>query len=165
MTITFRTMTAIDWKSVAEIYRQGMETGNATFRQEIPGWGDWNERHLKNSRIVCSIESEIVGWAALTPVSERCVYAGVAEVSVYVANKFRGQNIGFRLLEKLIEDSEDNNLWTLQARIFPENTGSLKIHERLGFRKVGYRERIGKMKEKWRNIILLERRSKKNGID
>lgn len=165
MALSFRVMTADDWSSVAEIYRQGIETGNVTFHQEIPGWDDWNDAHLKNSRIVCTVEKEIAGWAALAPVSRRLVYAGVAELSVYVAEKFRRQNIGSQLLEKLIEDSEKHNIWTLQARIFPENIGSLKIHEKLGFRKVGYRERIGKMNGKWRDIILLEKRSKIIGID
>ncbi len=158
-------MTADNWTSVAEIYRQGIETGNATFQQEIPTFEDWDTAHLKNCRIVCFIEDEVAGWAALTPISGRCVYAGVAEVSVYVADKFRGRKVGFQLLKQLIDESEKENLWTLQAGIFPENTASISIHEKLGFRKVGYRERIGKMKGTWRDTILLERRSDKNGID
>ncbi|HEY6976388.1 MAG TPA: GNAT family N-acetyltransferase, partial [Chitinophagaceae bacterium] len=105
------------------------------------------------------------GWAALSPVSSRAVYKGVAEVSIYVSEKYRGQKIGTKLLEKLIVESEKENLWTLQARIFPENIGSLKIHKGLGFREVGYREKIGKMNGVWRDIILLERRSKVAGID
>lgn len=165
MEIIFRTMTAEDWTSVAEIYRQGIETGNATFQQEIPNFEEWDAEHLKKCRIVCVVENELAGWAALTPVSERCAYAGVAEVSVYVADKFRGQNIGLQLLGQLIEESENENLWTLQSGIFPENTASLKIHDKLGFRKVGYRERIGKMNGKWRDTILLERRSLKKGND
>ena len=160
MEIIFRPMTADDWKNVSEIYRQGIETGNATFQQEIPTYTDWDNGHLKNCRIVAIKDNEVAGWAALTPVSGRCVYAGVAEVSVYVADKNRGHKIGHKLLEKLIIESENEKLWTLQAGIFPENIASLKIHEALGFRKIGHRERIGQMNGIWRDIILLERRSK-----
>ena len=160
----FRPMTADDWKNVSEIYRQGIETGNATFQQEIPTYTDWDNGHLKNCRIVAIKDNEVAGWAALTPVSGRCVYAGVAEVSVYVADKNRGHKIGHKLLEKLIIESENEKLWTLQAGIFPENIASLKIHEALGFRKIGHRERIGQMNGIWRDIILLERRSKLIGI-
>ena len=164
MEIIFRPMTADDWKNVSEIYRQGIETGNATFQQEIPTYTDWDNGHLKNCRIVAIKDNEVAGWAALTPVSGRCVYAGVAEVSVYVADKNRGHKIGHKLLEKLIIESENEKLWTLQAGIFPENIASLKIHEALGFRKIGHRERIGQMNGIWRDIILLERRSKLIGI-
>ena len=164
MEMIFRPMTADDWKNVSEIYRQGIETGNATFQQEIPTYTDWDNGHLKNWRIVAIKDNEVAGWAALTPVSGRCVYAGVAEVSVYVADKNRGHKIGHKLLEKLIIESENEKLWTLQAGIFPENIASLKIHEALGFRKIGHRERIGQMNGIWRDIILLERRSKLIGI-
>ena len=164
MEIIFRPMTADDWKNVSEIYRQGIETGNAIFQQEIPTYPDWDNGHLKNCRIVAIKDNEVAGWAALTPVSGRCVYAGVAEVSVYVADKNRGHKIGHKLLEKLIIESENEKLWTLQAGIFPENIASLKIHEALGFRKIGHRERIGQMNGIWRDIILLERRSKLIGI-
>ena len=165
MKIIFRPMKAADWTNVAEIYRQGIETGNATFQQEIPTWDDWNNGHIKSCRIVAEIDNEIVGWAALTPVSGRCVYAGVAEVSVYVSDKNRGQKIGTKLLDKLIAESENEKHWTLQAGIFPENIASLKIHEELGFRKIGHREKIGKMNGIWRDTVLLERRSKVIGID
>lgn len=158
-------MKAADWTNVAEIYRQGIETGNATFQQEIPTWDDWNNGHIKSCRIVAEIDNEIVGWAALTAVSGRCVYAGVAEVSVYISNNYRGQKIGTKLLDKLIAESENEKLWTLQAGIFPENIASLKIHEDLGFRKIGHREKIGKMNGIWRDTVLLERRSKVIGID
>lgn len=165
MKIIFRPMKAADWTNVAEIYRQGIETGNATFQQEIPTWDDWNNGHIKSCRIVAEIDNEIVGWAALTAVSGRCVYAGVAEVSVYISNKYRGQKIGTKLLDKLIAESENEKHWTLQAGIFPENIASLKIHEELGFRKIGHREKIGKMNGIWRDTVLLERRSKVIGID
>ncbi len=164
MEIVFRPMTADDWKNVSEIYGQGIETGNATFQQEIPTYTYWDNGHLKNCRIVAIKDNEVAGWAALTPVSGRCVYAGVAEVSVYVAYKNRGHKIGHKLLEKLIIESENEKLWTLQAGIFPENIASLKIHEALGFRKIGHRERIGQMNGIWRDTILLERRSKLIGI-
>jgi L-amino acid N-acyltransferase YncA len=121
----------------------------------------WNT----NEHCVAEIDNEIVGWAALTAVSGRCVYAGVAEVSVYISNNYRGQKIGTKLLDKLIAESENEKLWTLQAGIFPENIASLKIHEDLGFRKIGHREKIGKMNGIWRDTVLLERRSKVIGID
>lgn len=165
MTIYFRPMTADDWPIVAEIYKQGIETGNATFQQDIPTWDNWDKGHIKSCRIVALLENEIIGWAALSAVSGRSVYAGVAEVSVYISNKHRGKKIGTKLLDKLIGESEKNNLWTLQAGIFPENKASLRIHEELAFRNIGYREKIGKMKGIWRNTILLERRSKKVGIE
>ena len=164
MNIVFRSMKKDDWISVAEIYRQGIESGNATFQGDIPTWEEWNSGHINTCRIVASIDNEIVGWAALTPVSGRCVYSGVAEVSVYVSNHFKGQKIGTRLLERLISESEKEGYWTLQASIFPENKASLKIHYNLGFRNVGIREKIGKMNDIWRDTILLEIRSKKVGI-
>jgi phosphinothricin acetyltransferase len=165
MTVTFRPMRTEDWILVAEIYKQGIEGGNVTFRHEVPGWQDWDKGHLQTCRLVAEEENIVIGWAALSPVSSRAVYKGVAEVSIYVSEKYRGQKIGTKLLEKLIVESEKENLWTLQARIFPENIGSLKIHKGLGFREVGYREKIGKMNGVWRDIILLERRSKVAGID
>lgn len=161
--ILFRPLVADDWKSVAEIYRQGIETGNATFQQDIPTWDDWNKGHLNICRIVAEKDNEIVGWAALTAVSGRCVYAGVAEVSVYISNNHQGQKVGTKLLDRLIIESEREGFWTLQAGIFPENKSSLKIHDDLGFRQVGYREKIGKMNGLWRDTILLERRSKTKG--
>lgn len=161
----FRKLEKKDWNQVSEIYKQGIETKNATFQLEIPNWIDWDNAHLQSCRIVAEINNTIVGWFALSPVSSRCVYGGVAEVSVYVANDFSGQQIGTKLLEKLILESEKNGIWTLQSGIFPENIGSLKIHKKLGFREVGYRERIGKMEGVWRNTILLERRSNKIGME
>ena len=153
-----------DWEAVKKIYEEGIATGNATFQAVAPGWDDWNSSHLQHSRIVARQGDEILGWAGLTPVSYRCVYAGVAEVSVYVSGRARGQGIGKQLLQKLIDESETNGIWTLQAGIFPENTASIKIHEACGFRKLGIRERIGKMDGVWRDSLLLERRSKKVGI-
>jgi phosphinothricin acetyltransferase len=158
--IFFRPLTVNDWNSVADIYRQGINSGNATFQQDIPTWDEWNAGHLQSCRIVAEKDGDIVGWAALTHVSGRCVYAGVAEVSVYVSNSFKGHKVGTKLLGKLITESETAGIWTLQAGIFPENKASLKIHSDQGFRMVGYREKIGKMGGVWRDTILLERRSK-----
>lgn len=152
-------LTSAHFTAVADIYRQGIATGNATFQTDAPSWDEWDKSHLPHSRIVAIDNDEVVGWAALTPVSGRCVYAGVAEVSVYIKATHRGKGIGSQLLQRLIQDSEANNIWTLQAGIFPENLPSIKIHELLGFRKIGYRERIGQMNGKWRDTVLLEKRS------
>lgn len=147
------------WPQVKRIYEEGIQTGNATFQQQAPEWENWNEDHLPHSRIVAFDNDEVAGWAALSPVSERCVYAGVAEVSVYVAEKFRGKKIGTLLLKQLIAQSEINGIWTLQSGIFPENVASIKLHEANGFRVVGYREKVGQMNGVWRDTTLLERRS------
>ena len=157
-------MLPADWEAVKQIYEEGIATGNATFQQQAPNWEEWNNDHLSHSRIIAKEDGTILGWAALTGVSGRCVYAGVAEVSVYVSDKARGKGVGKKLLQKLIEESEINNLWTLQAGIFPENIASIKIHEACGFRTIGKRERIGKMNNVWRDTLLLERRSDKVGI-
>lgn len=154
----------IHYPSVKTIYKEGIDTGNATFQSEAPLWEEWDQNHVVHSRLVAIENDEVVGWAALTPVSGRCVYAGVAEVSVYVAAQARGKGVGKLLLEKLIEESEHNNIWTLQSGVFPENIASLKVHEQTGFRQIGLREKIGKMKGTWRDIVLLERRSKVTGI-
>ena len=164
MDIRLRTMTKNDWPSVAEIYKQGIETGNATFETEIPAWEKWNAGYLPGCRIVATVDDSVVAWAALSPVSGRCVYAGVAEVSVYVSGKYQGLRIGTLILDRLISESEDKGIWTLQAGIFPENKASIRLHEDLGFRIVGVREMIGKMNGVWRNTLLLERRSKIAGI-
>ena len=164
MNILLRSMTEKDWPSVVEIYKQGMDTGNATFEREVPAWEKWTASHLQEFRIAATIDDSVVAWAALTPVSGRCVYSGVAEVSVYVSIKFQGQKIGTKILDRLISESEDGGVWTLQAGIFPENKASIKIHENLGFRIVGFREKIGQMNGIWRDTILLERRSKRVGL-
>jgi len=158
MTIT--TMLPGHWASVRSIYEAGLATGNASFQTSAPGWEEWDAGHLKHSRLVALDGNTVQGWAALTPVSARSVYAGVAEVSVYIDTGSRGRGIGKALLEALITESETNGLWTLQAGIFPENTTSVKLHEKAGFRQVGIREKIGKMGDRWRDTVLLERRSK-----
>jgi L-amino acid N-acyltransferase YncA len=152
------------WPAVKHIYEEGIQTGNATFEKSAPEWNAWNESHLQEMRIVAIDDENILGWAALSRVSGRCVYAGVAEVSVYVAQHARSKGIGKQLLQRLIEESEKNNIWTLQAGIFPENIPSIKIHQDCGFRIVGRRERIGKMNDVWRDTLLLERRSNITGI-
>lgn len=158
-------MNPAQYTAIAEIYRQGIVTGNATFQTDAPSWNEWDESHLKHSRIVLTDMGIVKGWAALTPVSGRCVYAGVAEVSVYIHADARGKGYGKKLLEALINESEKNGIWTLQAGVFPENKGSLRIHEQLGFRQVGFREKIGKMNGRWRDTILLERRSATIGVN
>jgi phosphinothricin acetyltransferase len=154
-------MTKDDWPAVGEIYKQGIETGNATFQQSVPGWEEWDKNHIKFCRIIAESAGQIAGWAALTQVSERYVYSGVAEVSIYISQHHRGIGIGRILLEKLVEESEANGFWTLQAGIFPENIPSIELHKKAGFRVVGHREKIGKMNGIWRDTILLERRSRK----
>jgi len=154
-----------DWNKVAEIYKQGIETGNATFQQTIPTWQEWNAAHVLNCRIVAEVGNVIAGWAALSLVSARAVYSGVAEVSVYVGNKHKGQHIGTSLLESMIEESERHGFWTLQSGIFPENNASIAIHKKTGFREIGYREKVANMKNVWRNTILFERRSSVTGVE
>jgi len=161
----FRKLEEKDWGQVSEIYRQGIETRNATFELSVPSWIDWDCGHLKICRMVAALNGQIVGWFALTPVSSRSVYGGVAEVSIYISLDFTGQQIGTKLLDLLIKESEKNGIWTLQASIFPENKGSLRIHKKHGFREVGYREKIGKMEGVWRDTIILERRSNTVGIE
>ncbi len=153
-----------DYHQVAEIYRQGIAGGLATFQTDVPVWEDWNAAHLTVCRLA-AFENEIMaGWAALTPVSGRCVYAGVAEVSVYIHQDFRGRGLGKLVLNALVSESEKAGIWTLQSGIFPENTASIGLHQSCGFRMVGYRERIGKKDGQWKDTVLMERRSDTVGI-
>ena len=153
-------MLPMHWSAVERIYLEGIATGNATFETESPGWEVWDAKHHRHSRLIALQGEEVLGWAALCPVSARRVYAGVAEVSIYVASSVRGKGIGRELLRALIKESEQNGIWTLQAGILPENRASIKLHEAEGFREVGRRERIGQLKGTWRDVILLERRRK-----
>ncbi|MBZ5682797.1 MAG: GNAT family N-acetyltransferase [Acidobacteriia bacterium] len=151
-----------DWPAVREIYREGIATGNATFETELPDWEKWDASHRKDCRLVAraqDVDQAVLGWAALSPVSLRRVYAGVAEMSVYMAASVRGRGIGKALLQSLVEESERSGLWTLQAGIFPENSASIALHKSCGFREVGVRRRIGKLGNIWRDVLLLERRS------
>jgi phosphinothricin acetyltransferase len=153
-------MQPADWPQIRAIYREGIATGNATFEADAPDWETWDSSHMSVARLVArGDDGEILGWAALTPVSGRCVYAGVGDLSVYVAAAARGGGVGRALLQALIDAAERAGLWTLQAGIFPENEASLALHRGCGFRDVGRRERIGKMNGVWRDVLLLERRS------
>jgi phosphinothricin acetyltransferase len=152
-------LTPADWPAVRAIFKEGIATGNATFEIAAPEWPEWDAKHLPHSRLVAREAAEIVGWAALSPVSSRPVYRGVAEVSIYVAAHARGQGIGKALLAALIAESETHGIWTLQAGIFPENAASIDLHQKTGFRMVGRRERIGCLDGAWRDTVLLERRS------
>ncbi|TCD11721.1 N-acetyltransferase family protein [Pedobacter frigidisoli] len=155
-----RNLLSSDWNLVKSIYEMGIVTGNATFQTNAPSWAEWDSAHLPNGRIVAEEHGIVIGWAALTPVSSRCVYAGVAEVSVYIHPEKSGMGIGLSLLVELVRLSEAEGIWTLQAGIFPENLASLRIHEKAGFRILGVREKIGKQNGVWRDTVLLERRSK-----
>jgi phosphinothricin acetyltransferase len=148
-----------DWPEVSRIYAEGIATRNATFELEVPGWSDWDAAHLAEHRFVAEADGEVVGWIACAPVSSRCCYAGVAEISAYVAEAARGQGIGGALLERLIESTEGAGIWTLETGVFPENEPSLALLKRHGFREVGVRERIGELDGVWRDVVLLERRS------
>lgn len=162
--VTIRETLAMDWQSVKEIYESGIATGNATFQKETPTWGKWDKSYLSFGRLVAILDNTIVGWTALSPVSNRSVYGGVSELSVYIDEPFRNKGIGSKLIQKLISESEQNEIWTLQASVFKENTASIQLHEKNGFRIIGYRERIGKLNGVWRDNFVLERRSKIVGI-
>lgn len=162
--VSIAPLTAEHWDEVRAIYLEGIATGHATFQQSVPEWYEWHMGHLPNCRLVALRGNEVLGWAALTSVSGRCVYAGVAEVSVYVAQSARGQGVGAALLTQLIAESEAAGIWTLQAGIFPENAASLVLHAKAGFRIIGARERLGQMNGRWRDVVLLERRSNTVGI-
>jgi len=153
-----------DWPQVRDIYAEGIASGHATFETEPPSGEAWDAAHVKNCRFVARSGADILGWAALSPVSGRCVYAGVAEVSVYVRASTRGQGLGTQLMRTLIGASEAEGFWTLQAGIFPENAASLNLHRNFGFRVVGRRERVGCMNGRWRDVVLLERRSRVVGV-
>jgi L-amino acid N-acyltransferase YncA len=153
-----------NYKEVATIYAQGIATGVATFETTIPNWQHWDKSHLPFGRIGANEHQVMQGWAALSPVSSRCVYGGVAEISIYIAEKARGKGIGKFLLQALISASETNNIWTLQAGVFRENKASIALHERCGFRIIGFKERIGQINGVWKDNILLERRSSVVGV-
>ena len=153
-----------DWGVVARIYKLGIETGIATFETQIPSWSKWNLSHMQSCRIAAWLDNHIVGWAALSPVSNRCVYGGVAEVSVYINPNHSKKGIGTQLLECIIEESEKEGIWTLQAGIFRENEGSIQLHKKVGFREIGHREKVGNLNNVWYDNVIMERRSKTIGI-
>jgi L-amino acid N-acyltransferase YncA len=153
-----RELQPADWAAVRAIFEDGIRSGDATFETEAPEWEAWDAGHLP-LRLVAERDGEVAGWGALSPVSDRCVYQGVAEVSVYVAKSARGTGVGRALLERLVARSEKAGIWTLQAGVFPENEASLRLHRACGFRDVGVRERLGEIGGVWRDVLLLERRS------
>lgn len=155
-----RPMNDSDAQVVLEIYQKGLDSRNATFETTVPLWKDWDRSHHKIGRFVYLDSESVIGWVALSPVSTRSCYSGVAEVSIYVAPEFVGQGIGHALMAHLIQDSENNGIWTLYASIFPENQATLQLHLKHGFREVGIRERVAKLDGKWRSTLILERRSK-----
>jgi phosphinothricin acetyltransferase len=163
--MTIRAMLPDDWSAVARIYQQGMDTNRATFQTECPSWQDWNAAHLERCRLVILLGGEVAGWAALSRVSSRSVYAGVAELSIYIDETARGKGAGKALMNALITDSEAAGFWTLQSGILEDNTASIALHTSSGFRMVGYRERIAQDRfGVWRNTVLMERRSGSVGI-
>ncbi|MDX1495591.1 MAG: GNAT family N-acetyltransferase, partial [Longimicrobiales bacterium] len=161
-----RPLTPDDWPDVRRIYQEGIASGDATFETEAPTWEAWDGARRPDGRIVAENDDSVVGFAALSPVSKRPVYAGVAEVMVYVAASARGRGVGTRLLHALVEASEAAGVWTLTAGIFPENEASIRAHHRVGFRTVGRHHRIGRFHDgRWRDTVLLERRSEVVGVD
>ena len=165
MTVRIEKMEAGHWEGVRAVYVEGLATGEATFETEAPERARWDASHLPGCRLVALDGGRVAGWAALSPVSARAVYAGVAEVSVYVGADFRGRGLGRALLAALVRESEAEGIWTLQASVFPENVASVALHLACGFREVGRRERVGRLGERWRDTLLLERRSRIVGVD
>jgi len=170
MTVTVRDMTAVDWPDVERIYREGIATGNATFEASPPSWEDFDRDKVADPRLVAVEDGAVVGWAAAGRVSSRCVYEGVLEHSVYVAESARGHGVGRVLLDAFLRAAEAAQIWTVQSGVFPENEPSLALHRELGFRTVGTRERVGKMgygpySGVWRDVVMIERRSSRVGID
>ena len=164
MNVVVRPMKPDDWEAVRAIYAAGISTGNATFEQEPPDWQSWDASHMHECRLVARSGSDILGWVALSRVSERCVYAGVAEISLYVRPSARRQRVGKALLQALVAESESAGIWTLQGGVFPENAASIALLKSCGFREVGRRERLGQMAGVWRDVLLFERRSNRVGI-
>jgi phosphinothricin acetyltransferase len=160
-----REMQQSDSSRILEIYKSGLETRNATFETQVPSWQDWDAKHLTHSRFVFEERERVLGWAALSPVSAREAYKGIAEVSIYVVSNYTGKGIGSKLMERLISSSEENGIWTLFSSVFPENKATLKLHEKFDFRIIGTREKVAKHFGRWRDTIILERRSKIVGID
>ena len=170
MTISVRDMTPADWPDVERIYREGIATGNATFEAAPPSWDDFDHEKVADPRLVATENGAVVGWAAAGRVSSRCVYEGVLEHSVYVAESARGRGVGRVLLDAFLQAAESADVWTVQSGVFPENESSLALHRDLGFRTVGTRERVGKMgygpyAGRWRDVVMIERRSPLIGVD
>lgn len=165
MTVAYqiREMRESDWPEVSRIYQEGIDTNLATFQTDCPSWAEWDSSRLKNCRLVVADGQSILGWAALTAVSTRPAYAGVAEVSIYIGRSYQGHGVGKALLSELIHSSEKNGFWTLQSGILQGNQASIRLHESCGFRMVGYREKIGRDRfGNWKNTVLMEKRSAKD---
>jgi L-amino acid N-acyltransferase YncA len=160
--MTIRELQPADWPAVAGIFEEGIRTGNATFETTAPTWEAWDAGHLADHRLVVTLDGDVVGWAALSAVSDRACYSGVAEHSIYVAERVRGLGFGRQLLAALVAAADAGGIWTLQSGVFPENEASLALHLSLGFRVVGVRERLGRLDGVWRDVVLLERRSEMN---
>lgn len=158
-TVSIEPLRVEHWPEVARIYAEGIATGDATFETDVPSWEQWDGSHLSEHRFVALRDDVVLGFAAVSAVSDRCVYGGVVENSVYVAESARGAGVGRSLLERLIASTESAGIWTIQSGIFPENLASLALHERVGFRVVGRRARLGKLNHVWRDVLLVERRS------
>ena len=166
MDFTLEALQAVHWPQVAAIYQDGIATKIATFQDEVPTWEQWDKGHSKACRIIAKRGDEVLGWAALTPVSDRCVYAGVANVSIYIGQPYKHQGVGKALMRELIRQSEEAGFWTLESKIIAENTASLALHAACGFRLVGTREKLGKMDTGiWHDVVLVERRSQIVGLD
>jgi len=163
--LKIREFTPSDFTAVQAIYQQGIDTGNATFQLTVKSWDEWNSSLYEFCRLVAVFEGNVVGWAALSPVSSRSVYSGVAEVSLYISSEMRNQKVGSTLLSQLVDDSEKNGIWTLQAGIFLENKASINVHKKNGFNLLGVREKLGKLNQEWRDVALLERRSTLVGVE
>jgi L-amino acid N-acyltransferase YncA len=156
--VEIRPLAESDWPAVEAIYAEGIATRNATFETETPTWGEFDAAHLEEHRLVAEIDGDVVGWAALSPTSSRTCYSGVAEHSVYVTEAARGRGVGLALMESLLASADGGGIWTIQTSVFPENAASVALHERLGFRVVGRRERIAQLDGIWRDTVLMERR-------
>lgn len=165
MELELRHINPTNWKDIASIYKLGIDTDMATFETEIPSWDTWDLSHIQSCRIAAWLDTKMLGWAALSAVSDRCVYGGVAEVSVYVDTNHDRKGIGTQLMEAIIVESEKEGIWTLQAGIFRNNEASIRLHKKVGFREIGYREKIGQRNGIWYDNVILERRSKIIGIN
>lgn len=166
MEVTIRNMENSDWTVASQIYQQGIDDGNATYERKAPEWKVWDAAHIRKCRFVAVTDDKIVGFAVISNISARAVYSGVAEVSIYIAKDCQGKGVGKRLMNHLVAETEKAGFWTLQSVIMQENLPSLKLHEKCGFRTVGFRERMAKdFKGVWRNTVLMERRSSAAGID
>ncbi len=164
--VIIEAMTKDDWSDIKRIYQQGLDSGVSTFQTAVPSYDEWDDKHVPSCRLVARINKQVVGWAALTKVSHRCVYEGVAEVSIYMDSAFHGQGIGSKLLTQLINASEDNGFWTLQSTILTENVASIELHTKCGFNIIGIRSKIGKGKDGfWKDVVIAEKRSNSVGID